>query len=288
MKLKNKSEFLVVAGAVCWSLNAPFVKSIDMDTMLVCAMRSLIAGICLSPFIFKFKLHFSRSLAGYIICYTGNTICLILALKLVPSAIAVGMQYTAMIWLFMIAVIQQKSSLNVRSILPVTVVVMGVILFMFSGFAGACSASGMLMAASESVFFAGISYFSKDAAGSNPLGLTSAANIITAAFMFTFLHVDITAAAGIGVHNWMLLLFLGIIQLGGGYSLYNAGLKHVAPQKASMLALWEMILGPIWCVIFLHEIPTIMVTAGFAMILCGMLLDGVFSCPAEEKLRRAA
>ncbi|MCI2062406.1 MAG: DMT family transporter [Eubacteriaceae bacterium] len=286
--MKNKSEWLVVAGAVCWSLNAPFVKSMEMDTMLVCAMRSLIAGICLSPFIFQFKLHFSKSLISYIICYTGNTICLILALKLVPTAIAVGMQYTAMIWLFIIAVIQQKSSLNARSILPVAVVVMGVLLFMLSGRGGAYSAAGMIMAASESFFFAGLSYFSKGAAGDNPLGLTSASNLVTAAFMFTFLHVHITAVAGIGMHNWLLLLFLGIVQLGGGYSLYNAGLKHVAPQKSSMLALWEMILGPIWCVIFLHEIPTIMVIAGFAMILCGMLLDGMFSLSSEDRMRRAA
>lgn len=45
-------ELLVFLGALFWSLNAPLVKFISLDAMLVCGLRSLIAGIALSPFCF--------------------------------------------------------------------------------------------------------------------------------------------------------------------------------------------------------------------------------------------
>jgi drug/metabolite transporter (DMT)-like permease len=37
--------------------------------------------------------------------------------------------------------------------------------------------------------------------------------------------------------------------------------------------MWEMILGPIWVLLFLGEAPSPIVWAGFAVIIAGMLLD---------------
>lgn len=39
------------------------------------------------------------------------------------------------------------------------------------------------------------------------------------------------------------------------------------------MALWEMILGPLWVAIFLHEYPSATVFAGFVIIILGILLD---------------
>lgn len=41
--------FLVFLGAACWSLNAPLVKFINLDSLFVCGVRSLIAGVVLLP-----------------------------------------------------------------------------------------------------------------------------------------------------------------------------------------------------------------------------------------------
>ena len=73
------------------------------------------------------------------------------------------------------------------------------------------------------------------------------------------------------------MLVLGVVQLGCGYAFYNMGVQRTTPQKASLLALWEMLLGPLWVAIFLGEIPTVLVLIGFAVILLGMLLDALMS-----------
>jgi drug/metabolite transporter (DMT)-like permease len=71
------------------------------------------------------------------------------------------------------------------------------------------------------------------------------------------------------------MVVLGVVQLGCGYAFYNMGVQKVSPQKASLLALWEMLLGPLWVAIFLQEYPSALVLIGFAVILVGMLLDAL-------------
>ena len=69
------------------------------------------------------------------------------------------------------------------------------------------------------------------------------------------------------------MLVLGVVQVAGGYGFYNLGVQRVTPQKASIIALWEMILGPVWVALFLKEYPTLPVIIGFIIILIGMILD---------------
>ena len=38
------------------------------------------------------------------------------------------------------------------------------------------------------------------------------------------------------------MLVLGVVQNGAGYTFYNYGIQKVSAQKASVIALWEMIL----------------------------------------------
>lgn len=69
------------------------------------------------------------------------------------------------------------------------------------------------------------------------------------------------------------MLILGVVQVAGGYGFFNLGVQKIPARKASVLALWEMILGPLWVALFLHQYPGPMVLAGFAIILAGMVLD---------------
>ena len=40
--------FLVLLGAVFWSLNSPIVKYLTLDSVLICGLRSLIAALALA------------------------------------------------------------------------------------------------------------------------------------------------------------------------------------------------------------------------------------------------
>lgn len=86
--------------------------------------------------------------------------------------------------------------------------------------------------------------------------------------------------------DWIIMLVLGIIQIGAGYACYNVGIQKISAQKASVIALWEMILGPVWVALFLKEYPTPMVLTGFIIILLGMLLDSLMNSETSKSLQK--
>ena len=270
-KIRFSGSVLVFLGAVFWSLNAPLVKFLTADPLLICGLRSLIAGIVLTPFIRLKRLNWTPWMLLYIASYCALCISIIIALSKTSATIAIGMQYTATIWLFLVNLIMTKK-FSKKAFFPVCLISVGVLFFMCSG-GSKNNGTGNLIALSEGVFFACMSVGAKKSAGTNPLGLTAIANLFTGLFVFIFSPSTITLIPSLSTQSVIVLLILGIVQIGGGYSFYNLGIQKITAQKASIIALWEMILGPVWVALFLREYPNAMVLAGFCIILIGMVLD---------------
>ncbi len=263
--------WMVFLGAVFWSLNAPLVKFIDMDSLLLCGLRSLIAAVVLLPFLRVGKLRFDRWLVIYIISYFMLCAGIILSLNQTSAAIAIGMQYAAMIWIFLLDVILTRS-FSIKKFLPVILIFSGVFCFMLSGFQDG-NLTGNLIALTESISFACMTISSQKAARDNPLGLTALANLFTGLFVFLFLPPSFSDLARLTEQEWKIMLILGVIQVAVGYACFNIGVQRTTAQKASILSLWEMILGPLWVAVFLKEYPSILVLVGFVIIIVGMFVD---------------
>lgn len=276
-KIRNSGTLLVFLGAVFWSLNAPLVKFLTADSLLICGLRSIIAGITLMPFIRWKRLNWTPWMAVYISSYCALCISIIIALSKTSAAIAVGMQYTATIWLFLANFVITRK-FNKKAFWPVCVIFAGVVFFMCSG-TDKSSSSGNTIALLEGIFFACMSVGAKKSAGTNPIGLTAIANLFTGIFVFVAFPSTAGYIGTLASTDWVVLLILGIIQIGAGYAFYNLGIQMISAQKASVIALWEMILGPVWVALFLKEYPSPIVLAGFVIILAGMLLDTKINVP---------
>ncbi|MCB6609569.1 DMT family transporter [[Clostridium] symbiosum] len=276
-KIRNSGTLLVFLGAVFWSLNAPLVKFLTADSLLICGLRSIIAGITLMPFIRWKRLNWTPWMAVYISSYCALCISIIIALSKTSAAIAVGMQYTATIWLFLANFVITRK-FNKKAFWPVCVIFAGVVFFMCSG-TDKSSSSGNTIALLEGIFFACMSVGAKKSAGTNPIGLTAIANLFTGIFVFVAFPSTAGYIGTLALTDWIVLLILGIIQIGAGYAFYNLGIQMISAQKASVIALWEMILGPVWVALFLKEYPSPIVLAGFVIILAGMLLDTKINVP---------
>jgi len=140
-----------------------------------------------------------------------------------------------------------------------------------------------LIALLESIFFTGITICTKKSNTNNPLGLISIANLFTGFFIFIFLSPSIIQVMEINNQYWLYIIILGVVQMGLGYSFYTIGVQHTSPQKASIISIWELILGPLWVAIFLKEFPNTLVLMGFILILIGMILEGLLV--STSKLR---
>lgn len=268
-------NLLVFLGAVFWSLNSPLVKYLTLDPFLICGLRSCIAGLVLAAVIRPKQLKWNGWMAVYVCSYAALCLSIILALNSTSAPIAIGMQYTALIWLFLANLLKTRR-FHMQTFVPVLIIIMGVVFFMCSG-GDSATQTGNLMALTEGVFFALMTVSAKKAAGSNPIGLTALANLFTGLITALLFPASLAGIAVMTTLDWGIMLVLGIVQVGAGYACYNAGIQRVSDQKASVIALWEMILGPIWVALFLKEYPSPIVLTGFVIILAGMLLDALFS-----------
>lgn len=281
LKGKLSGSLLVFLGAVCWSLNAPLVKFVqqDLDPFLVCGLRSLLAGIVLLPFLRPRKMIWNHWTLIYIASFEVLVTGVILALDQTSSAIAVGMQYTAPVWLLLLAAVK-KERIYWNSVIPVILILAGVLFFMSTGLGSTGQGKGNLIALSEGLAFAMMTLSAKHASGDCPLGLTCLACLFSGVFTFIVLPPSFSDLQELTAQNWMVMLLLGTVQMGAGYGFYNFGLQLVNPRKASVIALWEMILGPLWVALFLKDYPTLPVLIGFFIILAGMFLENVLSMPS--------
>ena len=281
-KITLSGGFLVFLGAAFWSLNSPLVKYLSLDPVLICALRSVIAGIALAATIRPKQLSWNGWTLVYVVSYTGLCMSIILALGATSAPVAIGMQYTATIWLFLVGLLRTHR-FRFKSFLPVLVIFIGVVFFMCSG-SDAASQKGNLIALTEGVFFALMTISSKKVAGKNPVGLSAVGNLFAGATIFLFVPGTVGKMSVMTGLDWVIMLVLGVVQNGAGYAFYNYGIQKVSAQKASVIALWEMILGPVWVALFLKEYPQPTVLIGFAIILLGMLMDALLNseaAPAE-------
>ena len=282
-KSLSSGSLLVFLGAFFWSLNAPIVRFLQVDSFLLCALRSLIAGLSLSVFIRPKRLRWNGWMIMYVISYCALCLTVILSLDMTSSPIAVGMQYTAPVWLFLVTLLQTKR-FDFKAFIPVLVISVGIVFFMCSS-TDASGTTGNLIALTEGIFFACLAKSSKKAAGDNPLGLTAVGNLFTGLVLLLLFPSSTATIVTMDTQDWIFTVILGVVQIGLGYAFFNSGIQKVSPEKASVIALWEMILGPVWVMIFLKDYPSLPVIAGFVIILAGMLLDTYLSSPKKQEVR---
>ena len=92
---------MILIAALLWSTNAPFVRWLTIDGLTLAGLRSLIAGLILLPFLRPSKLRFNREFAAFLVCFVLVPVGIVLAIKSTSAPIAVGMQYTSGLWLFL-------------------------------------------------------------------------------------------------------------------------------------------------------------------------------------------
>ena len=271
---------MVFLGAFFWSLCSPIVKFLDLDAFLILGLRSIIAALTLSPFVRIKQLRWNGWMLVYLCSYVGLTMSIVVGLTMTSAPIVIGMQYASLIILFVANFIKTRV-FRVKAFIPVCVILTGVILFMCSDTDGS-NLRGNLVALCSGVFFGGITVSSKKASGGNPLGLTAVANLFTFFVVTLLFPVKMAGVAQMNAIEWGLMLLLGSVQVAGGYAFYNLGLQRVEPQKATVIALWEMIMGPLWVALLLGEYPLLLELIGLVVIMAGIVLDAKLNVSAED------
>lgn len=91
----------------------------------------------------------------------------------------------------------------------------------------------------------------------------------------------------VSTHDLLVMLILGIGQLGMGFMLITLGTRYVPAAEAALLALSESVLAPIWAWLFLTEVPAPLAMAGGLLVLGCVAIQAMAGIQRERLARRS-
>ena len=69
---------------------------------------------------------------------------------------------------------------------------------------------------------------------------------------------------------------MGVFQVGSGLVLYTIGSQSVPATQLTILAMGEVLLGPVWVWIFLGEVISLSTFIGGSILLCAITYNALF------------
>ena len=166
--------------------------------------------------------------------------------------------------------------LRSREALPFAVCIGGIAV-LFIGNQGSGDLGGMLLGAGSGFFYGLFLLWLRRVRYADPIAITFA-NCMGVAVLFSFALLS----RDVDVEDLALLFVMGAVQFALPYLLFTRGLREVESSEASLLALIEPVLNPVWVALFYGEEPSAATVAGGAIILLGLgVRYGVMREPAR-------
>lgn len=269
-----RGAVLSVAGAaILWSSGGLFIKLAPMPALAVAGGRSLVAAVFYLLFM-RPNLRAARwTTAG---AYAGCIVTFVSATKLTTAANAIFLQYTGPAYVLLLSPLILKEPLRGIDVVSVLLSLAGMSLF-FVGKVEAGQALGNVLGIVSGVFFAlAIVLLRRDAKGGSGDALPSTAlgNLIAAGLTLPWL-----VQAPLTARGSLVLLYLGVFQLGIAYWLFVKGVRKVPAAEASLISMLEPVLNPVWVLIGFGERPGPWAIAGGIVVVGAVVLRTVWPSP---------
>jgi drug/metabolite transporter (DMT)-like permease len=101
--------------------------------------------------------------------------------------------------------------------------------------------------------------------------------LVIAGLIATAFAATMADNLGISLHDLLLCVFMGGVLATFGFIMFTYGPKYVPAAEVMLLTLVEVILGPIWAVLIVGEIPSYYTIAGGAIVLAAVVLFSLLS-----------
>jgi drug/metabolite transporter (DMT)-like permease len=256
---------LLVITAVLWSSGGLLIKAIDWHPLAIAGMRSAIAALVIWLAFRNEKINYSAPQLMGAAAYAGTVILFVSATKLTTAANAILIQYSAPVFVALLATWFLNEKPRSADWLTIGVVFGGLLLFFQDKMSTGGLLGNLLALASGFTMAVMIVSMRKQKDGS-PFGSVLLGNGATVLFGLPFM-----LGSGPDLTGWIALGFLGVFQLGLSYVLYSVAIKHVTALEAIIITTIEPILNPVWVFLFLGEQPGPWSLVGGLVILIAIL-----------------
>lgn len=256
---KDKESFppviFVLVAVLLWSTGGLFIKLTTLDAYQVTFFRSLFAA--LTVLLLTRKQGLRIDLFGVItaVIYALLLFLFVWATKKTTAANAIFLQYTAPIYILVLAPFLIGEKFHLRDLMTVVIVLAGMSLF-FVGQLRLEDYQGNTAALFSGIFLGLYIMLLRHprARGFNP-----AIAVIYGNFLLAVINAPtgISAISEMTPLDWFAVIFLGIFQIGVSYILFIKGVVGgTRPLDASLIGFIEPLLNPVWVFLFVGERPS--------------------------------
>lgn len=281
-----RDRCLILAAAVLWSLAGVFIKFLDLHPLAIVFYRSFFAALVFAPFVKRSQWRFNAPIAISVLTYTAAISAFVAANKLTTAANAIVLQYTAPVFVFLFSRLVLGERIAKLNGFALVVAMIGVALISLDS-AGEPEMAGVLLALLSGVLFAGYMVNLQRTQEVHPVYLTWINNAVCA-LLLVFV---VKSRLALSLEQIGILAVMGAVQLGLPYFLFSKGLQTVPIQEASLIALIEPVLNPLWVALTVGEIPSAATLSGGGLILLGLsarYLWPLITSSAERKRAETA
>ena len=262
-----------MAAAVCFSTAGAALKACRLDAWELASFRAAIAGLTVLALVPAARHGLSLRAAVVAVPYTATAILFVLSNKMTTAASTIFLQSTSPLYIALLGPLLLHEKTRRRDLVYMAVLAAGLAL-VFLGVDPPARTSprpllGNVLAVAcgftVAVMMLGLRWLARAGGGHE----AAAPGAVVLGNLLTF-ATALPLALPVGparTADWLVLLFLGVVQIGAGYALMLAGLRHVPVLEATLLMFLEPVLSPVWAWLAHGERPGPWVLAGGAVIL---------------------
>jgi DME family drug/metabolite transporter len=264
-KGRRSGPWLILAGATLWSTAGAAIKLCSLSGWQINLGRSLVAAVVLAGLFPSARRRPGRPVLLVSVAYAFTVLLFVLANKATTSANAIFIQDTAPLWVLLLSAWVLHEPPTRGELLSAPFFLLGLALFFFDQLSPG-QTLGNVIAVGSGVAFA-LCILGLRKLGPRNVSAIVWGNLLAALLSLPFAIGGPTPT----VRDLGLVLFLGIFQLGLAYALFARGLHHTPAVEASLLALVEPVLNPVWTFLLTGERPGPWAIRGGAVVLAATL-----------------
>ena len=263
MNQENKGLWLVLLGAIAFSLGGLFVKLIPWMPISTNAGRCIFSSLIIYLYIriSGHKIVINRTVVLGAVFVAAMLVCYVASMKMTSAASAIVLEYTAPVFIILFEALLFQKKPTRLDLIVCLIVFLGIVLVVSDGSENRTIAGDMLGLLSG-VFYA-LTIMLNDFEDGDSLSSVLFGHMLTVLIGLPFIMKE----SDFSSHTLLLVMALGIFQAGAGYTLLTVGLKHCEALSGSLVASIEPVLNPILVAVFYGEYVSFRAIIGAVIVI---------------------
>ena len=266
---RRKAILFLVLAAVLWSTGGLMIKASDWQPLSIMAGRCLFSVVVLLLYLRRFPTHWTRWKLAAAAAHVLTSFLFITSTKLTTAANAIFLQYTAPVYVVLLGIWLLHERPTRTDWISMGVIFAGMIFF----FGDALTLDGLhgnLLAVLSGLSLAMMTV----ALRAQKDGVPAESILLGQLFMAVAGFPSILKESWT-VANWLIVLYLGVFQIGVAFIFFTAAIKHVPAIEATLVGTLEPVLNPVWVFLFIGERPGRFALLGGLIVLAGVGLSAL-------------